>query len=97
MPRHLLDKKIPIINNACISGFYLKYEEFIQESKYKDYEYFLPYRFDWVNDAHTNKIWLSYDAILYEIDLFLNLKKSPLVFMKNKKDNKTQSFFVTCF
>lgn len=97
VPRHLLNKKIPIINNACISGFYLKYEEFIEESTYKDYEYFLPYRFDWVNDSSSNEIWLSYEAILYEIELFLNLKKSPLVFLKNKKDNKTQSFFVTCF
>lgn len=95
VPLDLLNKKIPIINNSCVSGFYLNRNEFINQKRFRTLEYFLPYRFDWISDINTSGIWLSFDKVLYEIDLFLNLKKSPLVWFKDIKDGKTKSFFVT--
>ncbi len=95
VPIHLLGKDIPIINNACIKGFYLNREVFLKQKEFRDYEYFLPQRNDWVSDCNTNEIWKTFDEAIDEINLFINHKKSTLVWLKNKKENKMQSFFVT--
>lgn len=95
VPPHLLGKDIPIVNNSCVRGFYINREEFVGQEQYKEYEYFLPTRNDWVSDCSTNNTWISFDKAIEEIDLLLVREKSPLVWLKNKKDNTTQSFFVT--
>ncbi len=95
VPRHLLGKDIPIINNACIRGFYINHETFLEQKQFRDYEYFLPQREDWVSDCKTNKIWITFDEVIDEINLFLNHKKSTLVWMKKAKENRYQSFFIT--
>ncbi len=95
VPISLLDKDIPIINNSCIRGFYINHKEFLKQKRFRDYEYFLPQRYDWVCDSSTNKTWKTFDDVIDEIDLILNHKKSTLVWLKDSKENKTQSFFVT--
>jgi len=95
VPLPLLGKDIPIINNLCVRGFYIKKEEFVSQERYKKFEYFLPARNDWLSDCSTNDTWISFDKAVAEIDLLLDREKSPLVWLKNKKENTTQSFFVT--
>ena len=95
VPMDLLAKDIPIINNSCIKGFYVSCEEFLNQKYFKEYEYFLPVRNDWVSDCDTNEIWRIFDEVIDEIDLLLDQKKSPLIWLKNTKENKTQSFFIT--
>lgn len=95
VPMHLYGCDIPIIDDSCVRGFYLSREEFVTQKHFKEFEYFLPPRNDWVNNSNTNEIWTSFDKAIDEIDLLLNRDKSPLVWLKNKKENKTQSFFVT--
>lgn len=95
VPMHLLGKDIPIVNNSCIKGFYVSHKEFLGQKQFREYEYFLPQRFDWVCDSKINKTWKSFDEVISEIDFVLNYKKSTLVWLKNKKEDKIQSFFVT--
>lgn len=95
VPLHLLGKNIPIINSSCVRGFYISREEFVIQERYKKFEYFLPSRDDWVSDCSTNNTWINFDNAIEEIDLLLNREKSPLIWLKNKKENITQSFFVT--
>lgn len=95
VPLHLIGFDIPIINNLCIKGFYTNREEFVKQKFFREFEYFLPARNDWICDCSTNKIWKSFDEAVFEIDLLLNHKKSPLVWLKNRKENKVQSFFIT--
>ena len=95
LPSVLVDQHIPILDDTCVSGFYLNREEFISEIKFRSLEYFLPDKFDWVNSPATNEIWGSFDEIIYKIDLVLNREKSPLVWLKDSEENKTKSFFVT--
>lgn len=89
------NQNIPIIDNACIRGFYLKRDEFVSQMKFRFLEYFLPDKFDWVSDPNTNETWTSFDEIIDEIDLILNREKSPLVWLKDKENKTTKSFFVT--
>jgi hypothetical protein len=94
VPIDLLGKDIPIVSNSCIRGFYINREEFIKQKYFREFEYFLPPRNDWVSDCNTNETWIIFDKAIAAIDVLLNQQKSPLVWLKNKK-NKTQSFFVT--
>lgn len=95
LPRHLLGKNIPIINNFCIKGFYINQEKFVKEKEFREFEYFLPPRNDWVSDFNTNEIWITFDKIIDKIELILSYEKSTLVWLRNSKENETQSFFVT--
>ncbi len=94
VPMHFLGKDIPILNNSCVRGFYIKREEFIKQKHFREYKYHLPPRNDWVCDCNTNEIWISFDGVIDTIDILLNQQKSPLLWLKNKK-NISQSFFVT--
>ena len=95
VPIHLLGFDIPIVDNSSIKGFYINHKEFLMQEEFKEYEYFLPARYDWVNDCNTNHVWKSFDEVVEEIDFILSHKKSTLVWLKNKKENICQSFFVT--
>jgi len=95
LPFDFLQKDIPIIDDACISGFYLNYEKFVSEMKFYSFEYFLPEKFDWVCDPSTNKIWYSFDDVTNTIQKVLSQKKSPLVWYKDQEHNTTKSFFIT--
>ena len=85
------------INNACVKGFYTSINEFKENNtEYEQDEYFLPHRFDWVCEANTNTQWKSYDEILKDVQEFIDMKKSPLVFGKTK-ENEFFSFFITYY
>jgi len=95
LPLHLIDTKIPIIDDACVKGFYLKCEEFVTQEKFRSLEYFLPDRFDWVCDPDINDNWVSFDEVIVEIDLIVKCEKSPLVWLRDIETNTTKSFFIT--
>lgn len=95
VPMHFKSENLPIINKSCIKGFYISYKEFLKQKQFREFEYFLPPRNDWGNDCNTNEIWKSFDEIIDEIDFILNHKKSTLIWLKNKKENKRESFFIT--
>lgn len=97
VPIELQDKNIPIVKNSCIKGFYINREEFLKQKSFREYTYFLPHRNDWVSDSDTNNTWKPFDEVIEEIDLYLSLEKSPLVWLYDKKKGKTQSFFITWY
>lgn len=95
LPLDFLETGIPIINDACISGFYLNYEEFSSKIEFRSLEYFLPEKFDWICDPSTNQIWHNFDEVLSDIERVLGQEKSPLVWCKDNQANTTKSFFIT--
>jgi len=95
LPLHLVNKNIPIVNDACVRGFYLNKEEFITQKRFREFEYFVPDRFDWICDPKLNETWVSFDEVLNQIELFLTNEKSSLVWLRDKEQNTTQSFFIT--
>lgn len=97
LPRYLKNKQVSIINSACISGYYIKYEEFIEDDFFKKIELFLPHRYDWLSNPKTNQSWKKYDEVKEEIDMFININASPLVWCKYIQKDKTiiERFFIT--
>lgn len=93
LPLDFDSKNTQFFHNCQIRGFYMNREQFISQKAFKSFLYKVPHRYDWLCDEKDNKQWFSYEDTLEEIDFFLSLKKSPLVWMKDKETIK--SFFVT--
>lgn len=93
LPKDVYRTNLPLINNQSVQGFYINYKEF-NTDEYTKYEYNLPHRFDWVNSPNLNTQWSSHEKIQNEIQYFLDLKKSVLVWLK-KEDNSLEKFFIT--
>ncbi|UTJ05072.1 DUF1853 family protein [Arcobacter roscoffensis] len=87
------DVKTSLINKSCIKGFHINIIEFLKLPEFKEYKYFLPHRYDWILDASSSTTWKNYGEIQEEIQVFLDLKKSPLVWLKSQTDYKV--FFIT--
>ena len=81
------------INKDCIKGFYISYQDFCLLDEFKKYTYFVPTKNDWVSDVDVDSPWKEFEFIKSEIQYFLDLKKSPLVWLKNNDIYKY--FFVT--
>lgn len=58
---------------------------------------FVPHKFDWLTNPSLNQTWKSYDEIKEEIDFFINMQLSPLIWSKSTKNGKTiiERFFIT--
>lgn len=84
---------VSLINKSCIKGFHLNINEFLNLPEFKEYKYFLPHRYDWILNPSLNTKWKEFDEIKEELQAFLDLKKSPLVWLKSQDDYKV--FFVT--
>lgn len=94
LPMHLRDKKPDIINNKCIKGFYISYEDFCKNiENYERFKYFLPHRFDWLSNTKYCEEWKDYNQTKKEIEFFLESNKSPLVWLKNGQN--IESIFIT--
>ena len=97
LPRHLKNKELTLINNACIKGYYISFKEFIEDKSFKNMSLFLPHRYDWICNPKSNETWKNYDEVKEEIEYFINKNASPLVWCKYLKDDEilVESFFVT--
>lgn len=97
LPRTLQIKTLPLIDNRCICGYYLSFNEFIFDTSFLNYEFCLPHRFDWLNNPNTNERWKNYDETKGDIEFFINQKSSPLVWSKRVLDDEMiiERFFIT--
>ena len=79
------------VNTACICGFYITRQEL---ALFKHNEFFLPGKLDWLNDPHSDVLWLSYSEYSEVIEMELNKSKSPLCWMRDSKGKMTKFFVV---
>ena len=71
------------INQECISGSYIDFNEFIKNVKYKTYQYILPQKQDWIIDPKYFENWNCYDDILHKINQHFSRNISAFIYMKN--------------
>ena len=97
LPRHLKQKDFDLINNDCIHGYYLSFKEFKEDISFKEMQFFVPHRFDWLSDPKSNKTWESYEKAKEDLDFFIKITASPLVWSKKIEEGKViiERFFVT--
>lgn len=92
VPYPLLDKNLPLINNNCIRGFWIRSSEFT-ESSFGDFSFFSPKKPDWPVLPQHAQSWFSFSEIKEQLKIFLEKERSPLLWMK-KSDNEYYRFFV---
>lgn len=93
LPKKIISaEKLPYINTDCIAGFWIHAEEFT-ETEYSDAQFFTPKKPDWSVDPAHHTIWVSYEYILEQINLFLAEKRSPLVWLK-RREGTFERFFI---
>ena len=91
VPRNLQNKKFISINNDCIVGFWIHFEEFTEE-QFNHAQFFSPGKQFWPVDPSKNKLWFSYSEIFSQIESFIQQQRAPLVWMKT--ENHYEKFFI---
>lgn len=79
------------VNTACICGFYITRQEL---TLFKQNEFFIPSKLDWLIDPNSNVSWLSHSECLALVEIELNQSRSPLCWMRDSKGKMTKLFVV---
>ena len=80
------------LNPNCIIGFWLRLHDF-QSDAFKAFQFYIPYKSEWVVAPHSNVVWTTHFETLLEINLRLIKQNAPMVWMK-KSENEYEKFFV---
>jgi len=85
-----LNNDFPIINNNCIRGFYIQFQDL---SQFKKCKFYIPTKVNWLQEIQTNINWLDFSKFEEKIQLFLAKRSAPLCWLK-KPNGETQKFFI---
>ena len=91
VPFNMLNNKFELINNQCIKGFYLSFEEV---QKLKTTLFYMPSKLDWLLEPQLNVNWLTYSEFISVLETELKQKRSPLCWIKNSKNELKKIFVV---
>ncbi len=80
------------LNPNCIVGYWLRMAV-LQTDAFKNYQFYIPYKSQWVVVPHNQVEWTSHYETLLEINLRLIKQNAPMVWMK-KSETKFEKFFV---
>ena len=93
LPVSYKNKMLPIINNDCICGYWIPVKEF-QLKDYHNYLFHIPEKKYWMVDPKYNEEWDNFENIYPEIDKLIQIKRSPLLWLKHKEDHYFRLFIV---
>ncbi|MFS4491928.1 DUF1853 family protein [Maribacter sp. 2308TA10-17] len=80
------------LNTNCFKGYWLRFEDF-KSADFKSYEFYIPYKSQWVIAPHENVPWKSHFEILMDVNLRMLQENAPMVWMK-KSETEFEKFFV---
>jgi len=90
VPLSKLNKIFPLINNDCISGFYIYSQEL---SQFEDCKFHIPTKINWLQEVQKNTNWLNFTNFKTQLQVFLSQESAPLCWLKHP-NGTTQKFFV---
>ncbi|WP_109300275.1 DUF1853 family protein [Aquimarina sp. AU474] len=93
IPLSMQGQHIPLLNNHCISGFWITIKDFRSKS-YGAFQYCIPQKKNWIVNPKYCTSWLSFNDIQESIEIAKNQKKSLLLWMKSSKDSFERFFIV---
>ena len=82
--------EFPVINNSCIQGFYIYFNDL---QMFNDCKFYIPNKHDWLIIPHTNVNWLSYNRYVDVLKTYIDQKNAPLCWLK-KRNGELFKFFV---
>jgi|SRR6056297_198467 len=80
------------LNPNCIVGYWLRIAD-LQSDTFKNYQFYIPFKTQWVITPHAKVEWTSHYETLLEINLRLIKQHAPMVWMKKSK-TEFEKFFV---
>lgn len=92
LPKQFHKNHFPLINQNCISGYWLHFEDF-NTAEYKENHFYLPQKQDWPVAPEMGEVWFSFSETLEQIKEAFSKKKSPLVWRK-RSETDFERFFV---
>ncbi|WP_340155849.1 DUF1853 family protein [uncultured Winogradskyella sp.] len=89
LPYNNQKNDVHLLNEDCVSGFYSSFNAI---NDFEQYSFYIPVKLDWLIKPHYNVEWLTFETAKFKIEKFIIQKKSPLVWLKNEKQE-----FIKCF
>lgn len=80
------------LNEDCICGFWLPFDDF-NSSEFKNYQFYIPHKSEWVFEPHTEVSWMSHFETLMDVNLRMLNERAPMIWMK-KSDTAFEKLFV---
>ncbi len=90
VPYQMLGMSLRLINNQCIQGYYLHFNDLEQLN---NYQFYIPIKLDWLTDVHNDVNWLDYNEGIKTIEESIIQERAPLCWIKSK-NNTLQKVFV---
>lgn len=80
------------LNPNCIMGYWLRLAD-LQTDRFKAFEFYIPFKTEWVVKPHNKVPWISHFETLMEVNLRLLKQNAPMVWVK-KSESQIKKFFV---
>lgn len=93
IPFSLKHKNFSEINTNAICGYHIPFEKF-KSNTFPESKFFIPTKQNWLCNPKNHDLWLLFPEILEELQELISLKKAPLIWRKNEK-NETHKLFIT--
>jgi hypothetical protein len=90
VPRAKLSDTFPTINNHCIKGFYISYND-LTDLKFD--MFYIPSKRDWLTEPNKEVEWLNFEDFNTQITVYFKEERAPLCWLK-KSDGTMEKFFV---
>ena len=80
------------LNTSCISGYWLRFDD-LKSGEFKQYQFYIPSKSEWVIAPHTAVHWKSHAKILLDLKLWMLQENAPMLWNK-KSETEFEKFFV---
>lgn len=90
VPLNNISNVFSLINNKCISGFYIQLQKL---SQFENCKFHIPTKVNWLQEIQINTNWLTFINFKTQLQVFISQKSAPLCWIKHP-NGKTQKFFV---
>jgi len=91
VPYHMLGMQLRIINNQCIKGYYLPFNDLEQLNSCK---FHIPSKLNWLTEVHHDVIWLDYNDAIKTIQKSIIQERAPLCWIKSENTTLQKVFVV---
>lgn len=91
VPPNFQKSELPHVNNDCIKGVYLRYEEL---DRYESYSFYIPDKLDWLMEPHDEVDWFVISDFRPLVSEQLSNKRSPLCWMRSPEGELSNFFLV---
>lgn len=91
VPKHHSSPVFKEVNRATIQGTYQNYQTFLKTADTQS-KYFLPSKTDWLSRPQQEVAWSTFKEIKNIIEVQINQKKSPMLWIQNQKGTYSKEF-----